>query len=342
MQRWILGLLGALAAVAANPSSEPCLQPDRTCSEKLAIGTAGKFVLIYRNYPLDATLPNVERLLVMVHGATRNGDGYYATALASAVASGQLMNTLIVAPSFRGNDGQSCKDPYEETELYWGCQLWNAGFRAQNGTETSFDAMDRIVAAALNKDKLPNLKEVLVVGHSGGGQYVQRYAAMNRMESRLDVPMRYVAANPSSYVYLNDLRLRSDASCTVDGKCSGAFTPYWDRANCTGFNKYRYGLESLAGYAATVGAEPVRKQFPARNVTYLIGDLDNLQDTDLDKGCAAQAQGPNRRERGVTYWSYMKTHYKANHKLVMVPRCGHNANCMFVSPAGVRTLFPKQ
>lgn len=331
----------AAASLAAAEMPVPCLTPDASCSERLPVGQAGKFVLVYRNYPLDARLPNVDRLLVMVHGAGRNGDGYFATALASAVSTGNLMNTLVVAPSFRGNDGQACKDAYEENELYWGCQLWNAGFRAQNGTETSFEAVDRLLQMVSDKDKFPNLKEVVVAGHSGGGQFSQRYAAMNRMEPRMQVPVRYVVANPSSYLYLSDLRLRSEASCGVDGKCTGAFMPYWDRTSCTGYNRYRYGMESLSGYAATVGAEPIRKQYPLRNVTYVLGDLDTLQDSDLDKGCAAQAQGMNRRERGLTYWNYMKTHFKSSHKLVIVPRCGHNAACIYGATTGARVLFPK-
>jgi hypothetical protein len=65
-----------------------------------------------------------------------------------------------------------------------------------------------------------------------------------------------------------------------------------------------------------------------------------LQDSDLDKSCGAQAQGVNRRERGINFWNYMRSQYQAEHKLVMVPRCGHNAACMFASSTGSKTLFP--
>ena len=169
---------------------------------------------------------------------------------------------------------------------------------------------------------------------------MQRYAAVNQMEQKAGVPIRYVVANPSSYLYLSEVRLRTDSTCTADGKCTGPFGAYWDRNNCTGYNRYRYGLEGLAGYAVSTGAAAIRKQFPTRAVTYLIGDLDQLQDSDLDKSCSAQAQGPNRRERGINFWNYARTQLQAEHKLVMVPRCGHNAACVFVAAAGARVLFP--
>ena len=328
-----------LLALAVNGEA-PCLTPTKACSEKLELKDG--WVLAYRNIGLTVGSRDVEHAVVMVHGAQRNGDGYFGTALASAVSRGRLEKTVIIAPHFKGNDGPQCKDAVEEGELMFGCQAWNAGYPALNSGAkvNSFDAMDKIVELLSNKVRFPNLQSIVLAGHSGGGQFMQRYAAANSMEAKTKITIQYVVANPSSYVYLNDARLRSDAICTVDGKCTGTFGLYWDRNNCTTYNRYRYGLENLTGYAAATGANMIRRQFPSRKVTYLIGDLDQLQDSDLDKSCAAQAQGPNRRERGINFWNYMRSQYQAEHKLVMVPRCGHNAACMFVAAAGAKVLFP--
>ena len=333
---WLLLALYAFPA----PGATPCLQPDKTCSEKLTLEDG--WIRVYRTHPLTESASDVEQALVMVHGAQRNGDAYYATALAAAAVRGKLLQTLIVAPEFRGNEGPGCRDPHEESELFFGCQAWNAGYPALNSTAkvNSFDAMDRIVQLLSDRNRFPNLKSIVLAGHSGGGQFMQRYAAMNLQEHKVKVPIRYVVANPSSYVYPTEVRLREGSSCTADGNCTGPFGPYWDRGNCTGYNRYRYGLDNLGGYASTVGAKAIRKQFATRNVTYLIGDLDVLPDSDLDKSCAAQAQGLNRRERGVIFWNYMKAQFDAGHTLTIVPRCGHNAACMFNASAGARTLFP--
>ena len=333
----LLSLFAVGALVAADA---PCLTPNKSCSEHVPLKDG--WVLVYRTHPLTEGSRDVEQAVVMVHGAQRNGDGYFGTALASAVSRGQLGNSVIVSPHFKGNEGPSCKDSVEEGELFFGCQAWNAGFPAINSSAkvNSFDAMDKIVQLLADKSRFPHLRSIVLAGHSGGGQFMQRYAAVNQMEQKIGISIRYVVANPSSYVYLSDVRLRADANCTPDGKCSGPFGAYWDRANCTAYNRYRYGLENLVGYAASTGASTIRKQFPNRAVTYLIGNLDQLQDTDLDKGCSAQAQGPNRRERGISFWNYMRQQYQAEHKLVMVPRCGHNAACMFVTSAGASVLFP--
>ena len=330
-----------LLTLAGLPAAEPCLQPDSTCSEHVIMGN--KYVIVYRNLALETPNATIDRALIMVHGAQRNGDGYFATAMAAAAATGNLLNTLVVAPAFRGREGRGCNDAVQPGELYWSCQGWNAGFPAvDEKTVDSFAVMDRILILLSNKAKFPKLKIIVIAGHSGGGQFMQRYSAMNRIEETLGVPVRYVVANPSSYVYLDSKRPASGANCTADGKCQGTFGPYSDRANCTTYNNYRYGLESLSGYAEQVGAETIRKQFPLRNVTYLIGDLDVLPDTDLDKSCPANAQGLNRRERGLNFWNYIQTEYHATHKLVVVPRCGHNAACMFTASAGAKVLFPAE
>ena len=330
-----LFLFAATLALAA----EPCLQPDSTCSEHLVVGN--RFVIAYRNYPLEAANSTVDRALIMVHGAQRNGDGYFATAMASAAATGNLLNTIVIAPVFRGREGRGCNDAVQPGELFWSCQGWNAGLPAIDEKNTnSFAVMDRILTLLNDKAHFPKLKSIVVAGHSGGGQFMQRYSAMNRIEETMKVPIRYVVANPSSYVYLDSKRPAASANCTAEGKCAGSFGLYADRANCTTYNSYRYGLESLNGYAQEVGADAIRKQFPLRNVTYLIGDLDVLPDTDLDKSCPANAQGINRRERGLNFWNYIQTEYHASHKLVMIPRCGHNAACMFTASAGARVLFP--
>lgn len=347
---WAFTVAGTQTLAAAE--ALPCLTPNDNCVERLPVKDG--WIRIFSTHPLRGDGLNVpsagapvaaqapRRALVMVHGAQRNGDGYFGTALAAAASQGQLLDTVIVAPSFKGIDGSLCRDTVEDGELVFGCQAWNAGFAAVNSElkATSFDAVDRILQLLGDRQRFPNLKSIVVAGHSGGGQFVQRYAAANHAETRLHIPVRYVVANPSSYVYLNDARLRPEASCTQDGICTGGFGPYWDRNNCSGYNKYRYGLEGLSGYIATLTVGTIRRQYVKRDVTYLLGDLDTLQDSDLDKSCAAQAQGPNRRERGLIFWNYMRAEFQAGHQIVVVPRCGHNAACMFTSQTGARVLFP--
>ncbi len=154
------------------------------------------------------------------------------------------------------------------------------------------------------------------------------------------VRVRYVPANPSSYVYLDETRLSQGGTCSPQGGCTGQFGRYWDAGNCARYNQYRYGLENLEGYAAGMNPEEVRRQSVSRDVTYLVGELDTrTDDPTLDKSCPAQAQGPNRRERGTAFWNYMKLRFQAGHGFAIAPGCGHAAVCVFAGPAGVRAVF---
>jgi predicted esterase len=300
-------------------------------------------MLVYRNYPLQAAAqPQVEQALVMIHGAGRNANDYFASAMSSALTAGKLLSTVVVSPRLSSHDG-GCRDTLFENEVNWPCEGWRSGQNALNAPAGqklfSYDYIDYLLTLFDDKTRFPNLKQIIVAGHSAGGQVVQRYAAGNRMEPKLKTPVRYIVANPSGYVYMNELRLRSGATCSPDGGCTGAFTLYSDGANCTTYNQYKYGLEGLTGYLALSTPDAIRKQYAARKVTYVVGGLDTLQDSDLEKSCPAMAQGFNRYERGVNYWNYMHVQFKAGHRLVVVPRCGHNNACMFASPTGAQAVF---
>lgn len=320
--------------VSSIASAGPCWLGKPECTERLPL--AGGFVLIYRSHPLSSGVQKgVERAYIMVHGTNRNANEYFSWTVASTAVAGALENTVIIAPHFKARTREGRGDAVESGEWYWTNEGWKSGEAALNspsGTLVfSYDVMDQILGALNDAARFPSLKEVVVAGHSAGGQYAQRYAAVNRMEPKMRLPVRYVVANPSSYVYLNELRARSGTP---------AFGQFWDADNCTTYNQYRYGLDKLSGYAAVTGAEQIRAQFPKRNVTYIVGELDtNINDSSLDKGCPAQAQGAQRNERGRNFHEYMKTQFGAQHKFAVAPGCGHSAVCVFAGPAGVEAVF---
>ncbi|MBE0658214.1 MAG: alpha/beta fold hydrolase [Bryobacteraceae bacterium] len=333
MKATILLVLTASAALAA-----PCLQPVEACSERLAVGKG--HVTVYRTHPLAAaSAPEVRLAYIMVHGTNRNASEYFAWTLASTAAAARLDSTAVAAPHFKARTSTG-GDAVNEGELYWTNEGWKSGEAASNGSEFSYDAMNAIVRAFADRTRFPNLEEIVVAGHSAGGQYVQRYAATNLIDPIANIKIRYVVANPSSYVYMNELRLSPGGACSEEGGCTGRFIPYSDARNCTTYDQYRYGLDRLTGFASIAGASRIRTQFPARRVYYLVGELDtNVNDPSLDKSCPAQSQGPNRRERGVNFWNHVTQLLSANHKLGIAPGCGHSAVCVFAGPAGVKAVF---
>jgi hypothetical protein len=161
-----------------------------------------------------------------------------------------------------------------------------------------------------------------------------------------------VVANPSSYLYLDNLRLKPGVACVDADHCKldpTSFAAPDPAGACPGYNAYKYGLDSPAGYIARVGADRVRAQYPARHVVYLLGELDSAATQvarydELDRECSAELQGPAgvsfRMQRGLVYQQYVNTRFGAKHKVRIIPGCGHSESCMFSSPRAARALFP--
>src|SRR5215470_7887100 len=86
----------------------PCIST--SCTEWIALGNGQSRSLVYRTYPLDMKNEGVTRALVVIHGAGRDADNYFRSAVAAAFLADALEDTIVIAPRFAANDGASCKD----------------------------------------------------------------------------------------------------------------------------------------------------------------------------------------------------------------------------------------
>ena len=318
-----------------------CSTATPECTEKLMLGDAKKFSLLYRNYPLEKRNEKIERAMIIIHGAGRNAHDYFSTGMAAAFLAGALENTIVISPRYAGNDGVFCKDALATDEIAWDCGNWKNGFEALNQKNVfSYDLLDKLLIKLSNEKIFPNLKGIVVSGHSAGGQVTQRYAAANKVHEKLRVPVRYVVSNPSSYVYLDALRLPRDFHCDTNGKCLEEFGAYLDRNNCTTYNSWMHGLDNLNGYAASLNAEQIRKQLLARPVTYLMGELDILPIAGFDSSCISMAQGPTRYDRAKAYFAHVTKLKAKDHSFVTVPLCGHNNRCVWTADQALPVVFP--
>ena len=169
-------------------------------------------------------------------------------------------------------------------------------------------------------------------GHSAGGQFVTRYEMANQVHDRVGIHVTYIVANPSSYAYVDPERPNADTK---------ELQAFGDAGNCTTYDDWPYGLKRRTGYAANLTDDQLKQQLAARPVTYLLGELDTLPIAGFDSSCPAMAQGPIRLARGQAFVSYVNKKYDAQHKMVVVPLCGHNARCMFTAEPVLPMLFPK-
>jgi hypothetical protein len=254
--------------------------------------------------------------------------------VAAAFLAGALENTVVISPRFASNDGRGCRDLLAANEVSWPCNgdSWRSGgISPGNENLNSFAFADEILRKLARKDAFPNLKAIVVAGHSAGGQFVNRYEMANTVHDTLGVPVTYVVSNPSSYAYLDSMRPNAETE----------FHAFSDARNCTTFDAWPYGLGSRTGYAAKLADDLLKKQLAVRPTTYLLGEIDVLPLGGFDSSCPAMAQGPTRRARGEAFGKYVNANFGAHHQVVIVPLCGHNARCMFTADPALPLVFPK-
>ena len=353
-RRWTHVLLTTLAAtwlVAARAAAAPCVTASAVCSEWILLGGGPQKSLVYRSHALDVKNEAITRVFVLVHGAGRDADNYFRTAMAAAFLAGALDNTLVIAPRLASSDGSGCRDSLAPDEISWHCNTWRSGGPAPtNGTVTSFDFIDEILRKVARRAIFPNLKGVVVAGHSAGGQVVNRYEMTNQVHDSLGVPVTYVVSNPSSYAYPDEARpttvafgLTANAPGYIPETPANtpAFRAPGDARNCTTYNQWPFGLVGRTGYSAKQTDEQIRRQLGSRPTTYLLGELDILPLGGFDGSCPAMLQGPTRLARGQAFAKYANEKFSAGHAVVTVPLCGHNARCIFTSEVALPVIFPK-
>jgi pimeloyl-ACP methyl ester carboxylesterase len=315
-----MGFLTLLLAVA------PCTTATPGCTEWVTLGGGPARSLVYRSHPLGAKNGKITRALIVIHGASRNADDYFRTGVAAAFLAGALDDTVVIAPRFASKDGRGCQDKLDTNEVSWPCSgnSWRSGAAtAANAKLTSYDFTDEILRKLARKSVFPNLKAIVLTGHSAGGQYVSRYVMAAQAHDGLGVPVTYVISNPSSYAYL-------DAERPAGGKTEG----------CANYDQWPYGLHGRKGYTERLTDDQLKKNIAARRVVFLLGELDTLPLAGFDSSCQAMAQGPSRLARGQAYAGVLEKKYGAKHPVVTVPMCGHNARCIYTADPALKVLFP--
>lgn len=340
------------AGAAASTSDGPCTGAPSACTEWVTVGDGLARALIYRSHSLAVRNHRITRLLVMVHGKNRDADRYYRTAMAAAFLANALDNTVVVAP-FMASSHPDCGDPVTPPQLDFSCigDSWRAGAAALNNPHlTSFDFVDAILHKAAADGLFPNLRRIVVAGHSAGGQFALRYAMSNKVHGTLGIEMSYVVANPSSYPWPDTSRPLpvADAHPSAAEQSWQDEAPHGqfkfgaaDAAQCADFNHWPLGLTGRhSTYIRAITDEALITQLTQRATTYVLGQTDVLPVAGFDSSCAAMLQGATRRARGEAFFAYLQQRWHAHHTLQIVPDCGHNARCVFTADEVLPILFP--
>ena len=276
----------------------------------------------WSNAPLDTPDAGVANVVVVVHGDSRNADDYGRYVVEAAESAGTLGSTVVVAPQFGTED-----DGPDGLDLRWTSASWKRGgpSATADGTPSisSFQVMDRVLVAA--RHAYPTAR-ISLVGHSAGGQFVQRYAAL----SDQSVVQRYLVMNPGSYMYLDSRRWFGKKLRRLSTS---------ERSDCPDYNEFKYGLEDRRLDIARLTDEEVRAHYAGAPVSYLLGELDTHRDSSLDSGCEANLQGSNRKIRGNQFFRALGRTVTSVHTKYVVAGVAHEGREMIASAAARALMF---
>src|SRR2546430_15236484 len=134
--------LFSLCLVSAAAWAAPCTSV-ANCTEWITFAGGPSRSMVYRSHPLDAVNPQITRALIVVHGAGRDADNYFRTALAAAFLAGAFDDTIVISPRFASNNGRGCNDKLDQNEINWSCSgdSWRSGGQATGSKLTSYDLM---------------------------------------------------------------------------------------------------------------------------------------------------------------------------------------------------------
>ncbi len=293
----------------------------------------------FADYPIDKKNDRIEHVILAIHGAGRNARTTFHSCLSVLKSkSGEETKTLVIAPQFLSEEHvKGLNDP---NLLFWkATPFWGSSNSTTAGSGTylgisSYTILENLISRVAAKKTFPNVRRITILGHSGGGQLVNRFAASNTVEfdavRPAGIKCRYIVMNPSSYVYLSPKRY---------DEAKGVFAvPTSERIKDNpGYNHYGYGLEKLYAYQRAKGltAEKIREMYPKRNVIYMLGKKDCVPDKSMSKKPSAMLQGKNRLERGRIYYKHLIDEFgpeiKKTQKLVIVPQAGHSGRQLILS-----------
>jgi len=341
-----------LASVATGFAFGSCTAADPgeknttsgVCEDTYTIVIAGEKFLIPACKTVIGDKEEVDRAVVVIPGSHRDALDKHEHLVDAAEMRLEGQNVVIIHPQFLV-DRDVRRYKLEGEYIFWedSWEGWKFGYNAISSKEkrriSSFQMADSILAMIVRE--FPQVREIVIAGHSAGGQFVNRYTAANRIQNNFGDRIRflYVAANPSSWLYFSPERFdRNDKKFKIPEDA--------DKSGCRHYDHYKFGISEFGtcGYVAETGRDALISNFKNRNSVLLLGTRDNDRNhPELDRTCPSDFQGRDRLERGKNYFSYLKFFFgeeiEKHHKMVLVEGAEHSSSEMFTSPEGFSVLF---
>lgn len=297
-------------------------------------------VLYHSNGDLTSTNSTYTRAVVVVHSSDNNAKTTYDVVESVASVAGASETTLIVSPELR----EDTDFQYHSLHRFFPADFptWTGSWRYGNLSNpvgkgpvrlSSFSVIDTILERLSDSNYFSSVADIIVMGHSAGGQFVNHYAAGSQAHNTVTATgrtMTYMISGPGGYLYLSDSRRVSDTDLN-------SFSVPTD---CSGYDDYPAGLDSLNEYMATTTSATITAEYPDRTVYYIVGDQDTEE---LDDGCTGTLQGAHRYLRHRIYFNHLIDTFgsgvTANHQSIVASGVGHSGEGTLSSDCGRNLVF---
>lgn len=298
----------------------PCLNAGDCLQSTLISNTTGQGKFnFYANYPIyeeKAKWQNLEKAVIVVHGASVNPDDYYGYLTSTLQNLNLSEKTVLIAPDFK-------LSAISSNDLYWSSLGYRDG-KNSNGTIqiSSFEVLDNLISRLADKNFFPVLNEIIITGQSSGGRFVHTYAAGNRSESNYpDIHFEYIVSESQYFYYPTNER--------IDEQTNNLYVPN----NCNGLQFWPFGYELVPDYVSVLDKATFNNRFVNRSITYLLGNGSGSDSEFNTTDCEAVLSGSSRYQRGENMYLYMNLKYpNHNHKKTIAQGISHNGSAIYTSP----------
>ena len=383
-----------LAAIFVAVTTTYPADAARVCNRLFPV-TVGSDTLYQRycaNHDLTINNGSIRELHIFVHGVSRTAPSF--TALLIPDINGGVtrrMNTIaIVAPQYirastsdpsDNDNGNTIVNEYDvstgttldlggvhKDNLYYGAGWWRGDLSFSGTSEgwinaarpfriSAHEVMDRILARAVQS--WPNLRRILIYGHSGGGRMMGLYIMSANIPSGFpEENVFFGIANPTSSAYFD--RGRPTAPLAVppvfvtptSALCDGLVAQggSTDPGNFGGYDDFTAAIiddspadgvcDDCNSHFAQYSPAELKARFLRRNYIRQIGLNDNdATDSSMGADCANHLQGDHRLARAEAYSEHVINYFGwekwvKSYEMLYVPGVAHSGTGLWRSTCG--------
>lgn len=266
--------------------------------------------------PFLGKTSSITRAVLVFHGIGHNPDKYMCYAhnsMPDDLDDSSSVQTYALGLYDKAKIDTTSSSKRKKSAIYWNHFTdWMFGVSKGDFGITSYSVIDEVVKKLLDKKRYPDLQDIVFLGHGGGAQVVDHYAALNSVDTQsAGVKMKYVIGNPSIILYLTAQRPKLPASMTeikskgcsyfdaktvanktftmeepdahqtwVQGHGTKSYTDSPITDDCSAYDTYPFGL---IGAPTTRSQDDIKKQYSSRHLVFLASDGDTCN-LNLQKG----------------------------------------------------------